>query len=1496
MKKIYLLFLLIIGATSSWAQCNNGSIVISELYFDTHYSEDVGSEYHHFGEYIELFNSSNQPINLNNWVIKDNHTEFKIITNAENPNTVIQPGATKLIIFGGFYNYQYLVQNDLPGEGAPSALGARGKFIELFPQAAGRESDMLVQYRMILYNKVDKVSVYNPNGGLVHEVVYKKGTGRGTDEQMLSYLNVAEFTTSLSYEVNNENGGVFNGPIGLINVLDQGGQPVTDPVTGNPLLFQTDAYSKSIYLSDPENYYFDQEKNIAVTTASPFTIPFTVELRNVSPLLLSPAATEKYHSIESKAFDTKGNTVGQSVTFYDKMAKSRVAVSKDFRTGETWGTETVYNEFGKVFKESFPAILCTDNRPVNLLTNSQDYANLLAKYYSDNNTYEPYQATATHPYSQTNYDKLNPGNLINVTGGNMVNGEWKTSYTYTVPAAQEMYYLYGKDYYNGPISTLGEEVVTKYHKTVTVDANGIEDVVFNDGDGKILATARSGGSTSYPVLSLIGSQGYIDIHIPVGITTSQISLIGSATNYTIYNLKTGLLDTNPLTGGNAYRIVANTPPSQDPKVYIGSIAITHDTSDPQIRGIYYRVNYYDYSLNIYNKTGQLIRTVQPKGTGVNGIITATMSHMSPTAQFVTSYKYNSLDQLTEATTPDQGTTRFLYRKDGEIRYSQNSQQSGKISYSDYDAYGRLIESGVITNSTAWTSIDPDAPLLTGSRSEQTYTIYDYADNLLPGQTAPPALSVVLSAASIPVVGYIQKNLPGNIAVTYNIDSLTPVTWYSYDIYGRVEWIVQYNSEVGAKTIHYYYDHRGNVKKVVYQKDKISEMFVHRYTYDEDVLAKVETSTNDINYTVHTEYDYYISGELKRTEYAGGVQGVDYVYTLDGMLKSINHPSLEQSKDPGNDNNDLFGQTIDYFSGDYLRSGSNVTTSPSVAGNNTDQYNGNIKATRWATKHANMDFPGGTVNQKAYMYAYNRNNWMTKAIFGTVINNNISPTTKFGEQNITFDPNGNILSLQRTDDTGVLYDNLSYSYNTGKNQLRGVADPISDGLRNYDIDGQTGTNYVYNNIGQLTQNVKENLFYYYNSVGLVTDVKKGSNSLIKFFYNEKGQTIKKERYKTTDFSLLVTDYYILDINGNTVAIYTKPAGASPVLKEHPVFDDNRIGTFYKSDGTTAYELEDHLGSIRAVFKRQGSSAVMQGYADYYPFGEQLPTRNSLDGLYRYAFQGQEKDAETGMESFKLRLWDGRIGRWLGPDPNGQYSSPYLGMGNNPIRRVDPDGGFDFDNRYKAVWNEKTQDYDYQYVDNTGGDFYDIIEYSGGEFNGLSQVISNPYIKHTTVGGFLGFGGDDVYFLDPQVKRFGVGDWRYSYQGSGMITPGHFEEFIPVERGLVLLKNVKKFKYAFWSGKGTEKAAKLKGYRTLGQTRAGKNLQNLTRNMLYEVGTPAYKMWGRLSATLAKRAKGEVHVFQNAKHGVNIESIWAKYEYPALLKNKKVTKIIYHNVVD
>jgi len=48
--------------------------------------------------------------------------------------------------------------------------------------------------------------------------------------------------------------------------------------------------------------------------------------------------------------------------------------------------------------------------------------------------------------------------------------------------------------------------------------------------------------------------------------------------------------------------------------------------------------------------------------------------------------------------------------------------------------------------------------------------------------------------------------------------------------------------------------------------------------------------------------------------------------------------------------------------------------------------------------------------------------------------------------------------------------------------------------------------------------------------------------------------------------------------------------------------------------------------------------------------------------------------VGWQSFELRQYDSKVGRWLSVDPKRQYWSSYLGMGNDPVNGVDPDGGW------------------------------------------------------------------------------------------------------------------------------------------------------------------------------------------------------------------------------
>ncbi|OGX87431.1 hypothetical protein BEN47_10915 [Hymenobacter lapidarius] len=89
----------------------------------------------------------------------------------------------------------------------------------------------------------------------------------------------------------------------------------------------------------------------------------------------------------------------------------------------------------------------------------------------------------------------------------------------------------------------------------------------------------------------------------------------------------------------------------------------------------------------------------------------------------------------------------------------------------------------------------------------------------------------------------------------------------------------------------------------------------------------------------------------------------------------------------------------------------------------------------------------------------------------------------------------------------------------------------------------------------------------------------------------------------------------------------------------------------------------------------SSTIVQEQHQY-SYGSPLVGLNYLigDKRYRYGFEGKyaENDEETGWNSFEARMYNSRIGRWMAPDPEGQFISPYIGIGNNPIKYVDPDG--------------------------------------------------------------------------------------------------------------------------------------------------------------------------------------------------------------------------------
>jgi RHS repeat-associated protein len=83
-------------------------------------------------------------------------------------------------------------------------------------------------------------------------------------------------------------------------------------------------------------------------------------------------------------------------------------------------------------------------------------------------------------------------------------------------------------------------------------------------------------------------------------------------------------------------------------------------------------------------------------------------------------------------------------------------------------------------------------------------------------------------------------------------------------------------------------------------------------------------------------------------------------------------------------------------------------------------------------------------------------------------------------------------------------------------------------------------------------------------------------------------------------------------------------------------------------------------------------------DYYAFGMQMPGRK-LSGGYRYGFNGKENDNEVkgegNQQDYGMRIYDGRIGKFLSVDPlikSYPELTPYQFASNRPVDGIDIDG--------------------------------------------------------------------------------------------------------------------------------------------------------------------------------------------------------------------------------
>lgn len=691
----------------------------------------------------------------------------------------------------------------------------------------------------------------------------------------------------------------------------------------------------------------------------------------------------------------------------------------------------------------------------------------------------------------------------------------------------------------------------------------------------------------------------------------------------------------------------------------------------------------------------------------------------------TNYQYNTLGAVLKQSSPDAGESNFWYDRLGRLVVSQNAEQKqplnggavNRYSFTTYDALGRIVTVGEKggTNISTINTLNEAALaawMNTGVRSQITSTKYDEA---VPGLT------------------FSQINLRKRVAsvsLDEDGDGIAESTAsYSYDIIGAVKTAWQYQAEMqrvsngqGLKRIDYDYDIvSGKVNRLYYQAGE-TDQFIYRYQYDADNRL-ISTFTSRDNLVWHTDatYQYYLHGPLARIEMGEHkIQGVDYVYTLQGWLKGVNGSRLDPATEAGRDGDagtlhstisrDVMAYTLGYNSADYKPIG--ASTSPAFDGRYSTSsslstgnglYNGNISFTTISLNNLNAGQTAG------YTYGYDQLNRLVKMRRHTMTGgqawNNTSIIEDYKE-NIQYDANGNILSYLRNGTTAgslpLAMDDLTYHYQTGTNKLTSLSDGVSSGNYAIDIDQQSANNYTYDAIGNMVKDKAAGISKINWTVyGKIKSIQ-GLN------HNEYGYSADGNRIRKTSGDS--TTFYLLDASGNQLATYKHtPAGFS--WNEQVIYGSSRLGVWRSSGsnmgrvlspvfaldtlsdsymvGGRIYELSNHLGNVLSTLsdKKIGISlggGVVAHYEaeaisqqDYYPFGMLQPGRQfSLGSSYRYGFNGKENDNEVKGEgnqvAFEARIYDPRVGRFLSRDPlEKEYpgQSTYVFAGDSPIRFID-----------------------------------------------------------------------------------------------------------------------------------------------------------------------------------------------------------------------------------
>ena len=476
------------------------------------------------------------------------------------------------------------------------------------------------------------------------------------------------------------------------------------------------------------------------------------------------------------------------------------------------------------------------------------------------------------------------------------------------------------------------------------------------------------------------------------------------------------------------------------------------------------------------------------------------------------------------------------------------------------------------------------------------------------------------------------------------------------------------------------------------------------------------------------------------------------------------------------------------------------------------------AARWNGSLSEWEWQYGTNAAMMYGLTYDGLNRFTGAVQKQKNGNTWSALSgDYVEKGLTYDCNGNLLTLQRTAG-GSVVDNLAYTY-TG-NQLTGLSESVRTAPSNdiYAPGSAESGSYGYDANGNLLNDSRRSLIIDYNVLNLVSEVRTGGTVTAAYTWLADGTKLGVRTGSGSDGFEYVGSL-----------IYRKSGGGLQLSEA--LFGEGVIRLNDNGTQEVEYFLTDHLGSVRVIVDASGT---VKERNDYYPFGARHIRSDYAQSTNRWKYNGKELQTtgELGYLDYGARMYDAGLGRWFCADPEAENNlsrSPYHFSGNNPLLNVDPDG--------KDYWSTNDPALIGAFMNSlrrNQGNYYNSFDVSNwthvsdAEFlNGLTyndklnrfffdygEVINDIATRiSVSLPGYQGYDGEIAI-----QTMYGEDGPRWYSRASGRVEQDYTIDasFIPIGKGLGALKG--------WLGKLFGRS-----------TTVGKVMSNNFRS----VGAAAYK---------------------------------------------------------